>query len=57
MTDHTMGLERTAIGSDMLRATCAPCNWAGFYRLSALTAKYDYAAHIDGVELKPAGEL
>ena len=54
---HTMALERTAIGSDMVRAICTECQWAGFYRLNTLTAKHDYVAHVDRVELKPAGEL
>ena len=54
---HTLTVEHTAIGSDMVRAMCVPCKWAGYYRLNTLTAKHDYTAHVNGLDLTPPGDL
>jgi hypothetical protein len=53
---HELILEQTAIGSEMIRATCR-CGMSGVWRLNELTARMDFRAHREGVHLKPVGEI
>ena len=54
--EHEIFMERTAIGSEMVRAVCR-CGNEGVWRLNDLTARMDGQAHKAEVKLGPPGEI